>query len=575
MAWGGGTFNDAMNNELPGTYININVTSNPTRINTNRGYLACPIELPWGSDEDVIVINADDYKQHSMELLGLPAGSKELLYIEEMLQNASVLYLYRVNSGLKASGKYGEAACSGEIGNDITIVIEEDPDNPGDDQPETAAAIVKGAGNTYSVAYTDLYDETPDIRVTKGEISVSKSGNWTSELVGEGTYKVTILDTMEPGKYKIEAWLQGGDAALSTFEFEIIAPPATAEITNEGKVYTVTYTNLYDRVAKVTVKDTEKQADVDKDGNWSIVGEGSQFTVTILETILPGSYSVNAELESGEILATESFSIPNPTAEITVTEANDQYSIKYENLGAYQAEVKIKDESQDIEAGEKYFLQGTVDSFTIDINDKLPGGEYTLEARAKHEEETKVLDSEQIVLPKPTAEIVQNTEGASYTVNYTNLRAEKGSVKLKKDGGEITGPEKISTDGENPINVTITKTNLEPGDYTLEAWSTNAEEALKTATFTLKAPTAEITENTEGESYTVNFTDLDGRTGSVKLSKDGVEVSEPEKIQTSGENPINVTITKASLEDGTYKLEAFATGVAEALANKEFTKTTE
>ena len=60
MAWGGGTFNDAMNNELPGTYININVTSNPTRINTNRGYLACPIELPWGSDEDVIVINADD-----------------------------------------------------------------------------------------------------------------------------------------------------------------------------------------------------------------------------------------------------------------------------------------------------------------------------------------------------------------------------------------------------------------------------------------------------------------------------------------------------------------------------------
>lgn len=132
MPWGAGNYPDGVyNKEIPGTYINIKVNNYDYSNNSDRGYLACPIELPWGTDEDVIKITAEDYMLNSFKTFGYNPGDDELAFVEEMLKNASTLYLYRLNSGgEKAKGTFGEARCSGEYGNNITVVVEEDPNNP-------------------------------------------------------------------------------------------------------------------------------------------------------------------------------------------------------------------------------------------------------------------------------------------------------------------------------------------------------------------------------------------------------------------------------------------------------------
>ena len=132
MAWGAGTYPEGVYNKIiPGTYINIKVNNFDYGTNSERGYLACPIELPWGTDDDIITIKAEDYMLDCFSILGYNPGAPELIFIEEMLKNASTIYLYRLNSdGKKAKGTFGEARCSGEYGNNITVVVEEDPNNP-------------------------------------------------------------------------------------------------------------------------------------------------------------------------------------------------------------------------------------------------------------------------------------------------------------------------------------------------------------------------------------------------------------------------------------------------------------
>lgn len=132
MAWGSGTYPEGVYNKtIPGTYINIKVNNTGLVANTDRGYLAAPIELPWGSDDEIIKVTAEEYQTNCFKIFGYTFGSPELTFIDEMFKNASTLYLYRLNSGgEKAKGTFGTARCSGEFGNKITVTVEEDPNNP-------------------------------------------------------------------------------------------------------------------------------------------------------------------------------------------------------------------------------------------------------------------------------------------------------------------------------------------------------------------------------------------------------------------------------------------------------------
>lgn len=136
MAWGSGSFTEAMNNKLPGTYINVVVTGTPDAVISDRGHLAVALPLEWGTDEDVFEVTIDDFKRNCKEIFGYAYGSEEILPIEEMFRNATTLYIYRTNSGNKATSEVATARCSGELGNNIKIVIEENPNYIGDDDEE-------------------------------------------------------------------------------------------------------------------------------------------------------------------------------------------------------------------------------------------------------------------------------------------------------------------------------------------------------------------------------------------------------------------------------------------------------
>lgn len=122
MALGGGTFL-TQNKILPGAYINFVSVSRADAALSDRGTCAVPMELNWGADGEVFKVENGDFEKESLSIFGYSYESDELLKIREVFKNAKTLYIYRLNSGVKASNSYAEAVCSGTRGNDLKIVI--------------------------------------------------------------------------------------------------------------------------------------------------------------------------------------------------------------------------------------------------------------------------------------------------------------------------------------------------------------------------------------------------------------------------------------------------------------------
>lgn len=134
MAWGAGAI-EQMQQTVPGFYcdIDVSLSEQPRAV---RGYVAVPVELNWGGDGEVIRVTLDDYQRRTKEIFGYSYGSPELKYIDEVFRGGAVeVYLYRLNSGVKATSDIGTARYSGTLGNEIQVVIEENPDyvDPEDD----------------------------------------------------------------------------------------------------------------------------------------------------------------------------------------------------------------------------------------------------------------------------------------------------------------------------------------------------------------------------------------------------------------------------------------------------------
>lgn len=130
MALGGGTF-ITQNKVLPGAYINFISAVRATSQIGERGYAALPIELDWGVDGEVMTLEAGDLQKNSMALFGYDYTNDKLDGIKDLFKNAKVGYLYRLNSGVKASNDYCEAKYSGIRGNDLKIVISPSIDEAG------------------------------------------------------------------------------------------------------------------------------------------------------------------------------------------------------------------------------------------------------------------------------------------------------------------------------------------------------------------------------------------------------------------------------------------------------------
>jgi hypothetical protein len=120
-----------MNKVRPGVYINFASERQALGALGERGIVTMPLPLSWGPSKQIITINAGD---DTFDVLGYDITAPQLLLIREALKRAKTLLLYRLNDGDKATATIGgmtvTAKYSGVRGNNITIVVQANVDNP-------------------------------------------------------------------------------------------------------------------------------------------------------------------------------------------------------------------------------------------------------------------------------------------------------------------------------------------------------------------------------------------------------------------------------------------------------------
>lgn len=128
MAFGGGTFT-AQNKTLPGAYMNFISTYNATSKLGERGVCAFAMNLSYGEEGKIIRLTKDDFKNKSLQMLGLKIEDSGALALREVFKHAHTVLLYRVTEGgTKASGTLAEALYTGTFGNRIKIDVKQNID---------------------------------------------------------------------------------------------------------------------------------------------------------------------------------------------------------------------------------------------------------------------------------------------------------------------------------------------------------------------------------------------------------------------------------------------------------------
>ena len=128
MALGGGTFL-TQNKTLPGSYINFVSASNASSSLSDRGIAAMAMELDWGVEGSIFTVNAEDFESDALKIFGYDYSNDKLKGLRDLFKNIKTAYLYRLNTGVKASCAYATAKYGGVRGNDLKIVITTNVDN--------------------------------------------------------------------------------------------------------------------------------------------------------------------------------------------------------------------------------------------------------------------------------------------------------------------------------------------------------------------------------------------------------------------------------------------------------------
>lgn len=130
MALGGGPFL-TQNKVLPGTYHNF-ISAARAFVNlSDRGYVGLPIALDWGVDGAVFAVTTEDLQKDSRKIFGYDYTDEKLKGIRDVFKNAITVYFYKLAvNAVAAQNAYATAKYKGVRGNDITITIQANVDEP-------------------------------------------------------------------------------------------------------------------------------------------------------------------------------------------------------------------------------------------------------------------------------------------------------------------------------------------------------------------------------------------------------------------------------------------------------------
>lgn len=218
MALGGGTWL-TQNKVLNGAYINF-ISAAKASVNlSDRGYVALPMELDWGPDKEVFTVTQEDFQKDSLKIFGYSYDSDKLRGLRDLFKNATILYAYKLNKGVRASNDFATAKYSGIKGNDIKIVIASNVDNPslfdittlfGTKEIETQT--VESADKLVSNDYVDFKSDAK-LEATAG---APLSGGTNGEAV-TGTEYQEFLDEIEAYSYNTLGCLSTTETIKSLF----------------------------------------------------------------------------------------------------------------------------------------------------------------------------------------------------------------------------------------------------------------------------------------------------------------------------------------------------------------------
>lgn len=125
---GGGAFT-AQNKKLPGTYINFASASRASASLSDRGIVAIPLLMDWGT-EGVFEVSNEKFVNDSLKIFGYDYSHDKMKGLRDLFKNTKTLYAYRLNgNGAKATNTYAEAKYPGIRGNDLKIIISKNVDD--------------------------------------------------------------------------------------------------------------------------------------------------------------------------------------------------------------------------------------------------------------------------------------------------------------------------------------------------------------------------------------------------------------------------------------------------------------
>lgn len=130
MALGGGTWL-VQNKVLPGTYVNFTSIKKASATLSDRGYAAAPFALSWGPEDEVFAVTSGEFQKNSKAIFGYSYDHPKMLALREIFLHATTVYCYRLGQGaVKASNAHATAKYPGVRGNDLTVTIRPNVDEP-------------------------------------------------------------------------------------------------------------------------------------------------------------------------------------------------------------------------------------------------------------------------------------------------------------------------------------------------------------------------------------------------------------------------------------------------------------
>ncbi|HIW31213.1 MAG TPA: phage tail sheath family protein [Candidatus Paenibacillus intestinavium] len=127
---------EVQNKVRPGVYIKFKAKPQPLGNLGERGIAAFPVALPWGDPTKVIVLEAAEFVDKAVELVGFKASDARIRHIAAAVGQASTVLLYRLGGtdAAKATATEGDltatAKWGGVRGNDLKVVVQENIDQP-------------------------------------------------------------------------------------------------------------------------------------------------------------------------------------------------------------------------------------------------------------------------------------------------------------------------------------------------------------------------------------------------------------------------------------------------------------